>query len=132
MFEPEQEYRRSELHEKYAGQPQGGISTPKEHPFIMLFTGETGADYGYRDHWDKGVFYYAGEGRVGDMSYTRGNKAILNHAANGKDLHLFQIKGKGMVKYEGKVVCRGHHEATGPDWHGRQRKIIVFHLVPKD
>ena len=67
VFEPEQEYRRSELHEKYRGQPQGGISTPKDYPFIMLFTGETGADYGYRDHWDKGVFYYTGEGRVGDM-----------------------------------------------------------------
>ena len=70
VFEPEQEYRRSELHDKYGGQRQGGISTPKDHPFIMLFTGETGADYGYHDRLDKGVFYYTGEGQVGDMSYT--------------------------------------------------------------
>ena len=49
MFEVGEEYRRRELHERYGGQEQGGISTPSQHPFIMLFWGDTGEQYGYKD-----------------------------------------------------------------------------------
>ncbi len=49
MFTIDSEYRRSDLHQAYGGQRQGGISTPTAHPFIMLFTGKTGEDYGYAD-----------------------------------------------------------------------------------
>jgi len=33
--------RRSDIHERYAGQSQGGISTPQAAPLIFLFTGES-------------------------------------------------------------------------------------------
>jgi hypothetical protein len=49
--------RRSEIHEPYGGQWQGGISTPRDWPFIFLFTGESGEQYGYEEGWDdNGVF----------------------------------------------------------------------------
>jgi 5-methylcytosine-specific restriction enzyme A len=55
--------RRLEIHEPYGGQSQGGISTPRDWPFIFLFTGESGEQYGYKDGWDdNGVFLYTGEG----------------------------------------------------------------------
>lgn len=38
----------------YAGQQQGGISTPAGAPYVFLFTGETGAQYGYSDGWGGG------------------------------------------------------------------------------
>ena len=56
MFEVGQLYnRRLDIHERFRGQRQGGISTPSEHPFIFLFTGESGAAYGYNDGWKKDV-----------------------------------------------------------------------------
>jgi 5-methylcytosine-specific restriction enzyme A len=62
MFEIGRFYnRRSEIHEPYGGQWQGGISTPRDRPFIFLFTGESGEQYDYRDGWDgKGVFLTSG------------------------------------------------------------------------
>ncbi|BBO25695.1 hypothetical protein AltI4_00830 [Alteromonas sp. I4] len=43
MFEVGKEYhRRTDLHEKYGGQRQGGISTPQNYPFIFIFTSDSG------------------------------------------------------------------------------------------
>jgi 5-methylcytosine-specific restriction protein A len=92
MFEVRRVYnRRSEIHEPYGGQRFGGILTPRDRPFIFLFTGESGEQYGYEDGWDdNGVFLYTGEGQKGDMEFIGGNRAIRDHALEGKDIHLFQ------------------------------------------
>lgn len=124
-------YRRRDLHDQYGGQRQGGISTPQNHPFLMLFTGETGEQYGYRDGWiDDGLFEYSGEGQYGDMQMVRGNRAILEHAAKGNDLHLFQTEGSGMVRYIGQMVCAGYKNREAPDLAGQLRQAIIFDLVP--
>jgi 5-methylcytosine-specific restriction protein A len=111
MFVQGQVYRRRDLHQQFGGQQQGGISTPSSANIVLLFTGEAGEQHGYRDDWTKdGVFLYTGEGQRGDMQFVRGNLAIRDHAANGKDLHLFEyIKGnsKGVVRYIGQMVCTG-------------------------
>ncbi len=71
MFVLGNTYKRSDLHQKYGGQEQGGISTPSRHSFIMLFTGEQGQQYGYRDGWSEdGLFPYTGEGQRGDMPFV--------------------------------------------------------------
>ena len=78
-FEVGQTYnRRQDIHDEFGGQQQGGISTPTA-PFIFLFTGEMGEQYGYEDGWSDGVFLYVGEGQRGDMEFVRGNKAIRGH-----------------------------------------------------
>ncbi len=91
MFQIGEVYnRRQDIHERFGGQNQGGISTPQDHPFIFIFTGNEGKDYGYKDGWQEdGVFYYTGEGQKSDQTFTRGNKAIHEHRTNGKDLLLF-------------------------------------------
>jgi hypothetical protein len=72
-FQRGKTYRRAELHRQFGGQERGGISTPKEHPIIMLFTGETGEQFGYSDGWtEDGIFYYTGEGQIGPMTFERG------------------------------------------------------------
>jgi len=69
MFEGGQIYRRRDLHAQFGGQNQGGISTPSSHPMILIFTGDTGAQYGYHDGWDEdGSFRYTGEGQVDDFA----------------------------------------------------------------
>src|SRR5664279_6099931 len=84
--------RRNDIHAKYGGQQQGGISTPSGAPYIFLFTGDEGEAYGYTDGWasdGSGVFFYTGEGQEGDMDFRAGNHAVRDHAADGKDLLLF-------------------------------------------
>lgn len=86
MFEIGKEYnRKADIHEKYKGQAQGGISTPKDFPVVFIFTSDAGEQHGYRDEYrDDGVFWYTGEGQVGNMKMEAGNKAILKHAKNNK------------------------------------------------
>ena len=131
MFVFGQEYKRSELHDKYGGQRQGGISTPSQHNFMMVFTGEQGRIYGYEDQWtDEGFFLLTGFGQHGDMTFSRGNEAIRNHVSNHKELHLFEYIRKGYVRYVGQMVCTGYRELRRPDIDGKVRKVLVFELMP--
>ena len=133
MFEVGRVYnRRKEIHAPYGGQQQGGISTPSAKPFIFLFTGDEGEAFGYHDDWDEnGVFRYTGEGQVGPMEFDGGNRAIRDHALNGKDLHLFQKTARsGLVRYVGQFSCPSWEHAQASDKNGEGRQVIVFHLVP--
>jgi 5-methylcytosine-specific restriction protein A len=133
MFQVGKVYDRwSEINGPYGGSRQSGISASKKTSAIFLFTGSTGEKYGYEDKFDAdGVFHYAGEGQLGDMSLTRGNRAIVDHASDGRALHLFTSLGHGKgQKYVGDFVYANHAISNGVDREGKQRKIIVFHLVP--
>ena len=134
LFEVGKVYSRTrDIHDVYGGSRQSGISTPKDQPLIFLFTGGSGEQYGYQDRWDaEGVFLYCGEGQRGDMEFVRGNRAIRDHAAEGKDLLLFQSLGKGQgVRYMGTFACAGSVHQPGVDRDGRPRRLIVFQLVPQ-
>jgi 5-methylcytosine-specific restriction enzyme A len=126
--------RRIDIHERFGGQQQGGISTPKEAPYIFIFTGDSGSQYGYEDDWiDDGVYLYVGEGQVGDMQFRAGNKAIRDHAQNGKELLLFKTLGKGRpVRFDGRFACSSWEYRRGPDKEGNDRQIIAFHLISTD
>jgi len=134
MFNVGKVYRRKELHDRYGGQRQGGISTPSNRPFILLFTDPVGEDYGYSDGWQPdGTFRFTGEGRRGDMQYVRGNAALRDHQDNGKALHLFEAAGKGHVRYLGEMSCiRAQIVPNTPDLKDRSRSAIVFHLARVD
>lgn len=123
--------RRRDIHDEYGGQRQGGISTPAEHPYLFLFTGESGEQFGYADGWtEEGVFVYTGEGQRGDMSFTRGNRSIRDHAENGKDILLFQSLGKRKpVQFLGRFNCSTWEYKQAPDVDGKMRQVIVFHLI---
>jgi 5-methylcytosine-specific restriction protein A len=129
-FERGRSYRRRELHHRFGGQQQGGISTPQGRPYLLLFTG-TGERHGYQDGWDPtGVFRYSCEGQRGDMKFTGGNRAIRDAAKDGKDLHLFEQRGMGQVRYVGCFSCSSWDYTTTKDRDGAPRQAIVFHLTP--
>ena len=122
-------YKRTDLHDRFAGQTQGGISTPKKHPFLMLFINDSGSLYGYKDGpQEDGMFWYTGEGQVGDMRFIKGNKAVRDHLSKGKSLHLFEGAKKTFVRYIGQAELVRHHETIAPDIEGNDRKVIVFEL----
>lgn len=123
--------RQKQIHGVFGGQQQGGISTPKEHPLVIAFTGEAGVSHGYHDFWDDDeVFHYFGEGQVGDMKYVAGNRAIGEHVKDGKTLVVFQMMGKGRpYRYLGRFLCQSSYVQPGtPDREGQPRSAIVFRL----
>lgn len=132
------EYVRSELHSKLGGQPQGGISTPRRFPVILIFTGESGKQHGYGfDGWQsQDLFHYTGEGQrsAGDMRFIRGNRAIRDHVKNDERILLFEQvsergKSRGTVKLVGEMECVGYH-LVPRDSSGISREVIVFELKP--
>lgn len=129
MFIRGKEYRRTELHTEFAGQRQGGISTPKDHPLIFIFTGVSGKKHGYDDYWEDDIFNFFGEGQTEDMQMWKGNRALRDHRADGKTVHLFRIARKGVVGYEGEATYLGHHREPSRDRHGDAREAIVFELA---
>ncbi|MCM8750044.1 hypothetical protein NET02_12885 [Thermomicrobiaceae bacterium CFH 74404] len=133
MFSPGTEYRRAEIHLKYGGQPQGGISTPHGQSFILLFSSPNGSLYGYRDGWssDRSHYLFTGEGQTGNMEFVRGNKAIRDHQRTGKALHLFEWVRPGWYRYVGEMTLDGFEmQENVPDREGRLRRAIIFRLVP--
>jgi 5-methylcytosine-specific restriction protein A len=133
-FELEKLYsRRKDIHEKFGGQQQGGISTPANAAYVFLFTSEAGEQHGYHDGYDKnGLFIYTGEGQVGPMQFLRGNRAIRDHIKDGKELLLFSsTKKSGVYRFKGTFLCAGcDDDKIGPDRNGNPRKLIQFHLTP--
>ncbi|MBW8312085.1 MAG: HNH endonuclease [Rhizobium sp.] len=123
--------RREHIHSRFGGQMQGGISTPKNFPYIFLFTGEVGQGHGYRDRWETdNRFHYYGEGQSEDMTYTGGNRAILRHDLEGKRLFVFRMLGHGRpYRFEGEFKLDETYEHAGATSRsGQVRKAIVFVL----
>lgn len=126
-------YRRQpDVHDRYGGQRQGGISAPADAPYVFLFTGDSGERYGYSDGWSgENLFLYTGEGQVGNMEFVRGNRRVRDHATEGRALLLFQNLGTGPgCRFLGQFECKDWEHREGPDREGEQRRVIVFHLVP--
>src|SRR3546814_982483 len=115
--------RRADIHSRYGGQQQGGISTPSGMPGIFIFTGHGADKHGYADKlMPDGSYRYTGEGQLGDMSMIRGNRAIRDHALDGKDLLIFEKEGSGApVHFLGIFACAGWEVEQQPDTVGTMR-----------
>jgi hypothetical protein len=127
--------RRDQIHAALGGQRQGGISTPADTPYVIIFTGAAGATHGYNDFWDdEERLHYFGEGQRGDMTMTGGNRAILEHKQNGKRLLMFQQMGHGMPnRFRGEYEIDDFYLANDvSDTDGKPRTAIVFRLKPLD
>jgi hypothetical protein len=119
------------------------LDYPVDHPddptgpvSIRLDRRPVRREHGYLDEWaPDGTFHYTGRGQRGDQTLTGGNRAILNHAADGRALRVFQGSG-GEVQYVGQFVLDEHDPY---DWRtapstasGPPRKVVRFHLRPVD
>jgi 5-methylcytosine-specific restriction protein A len=123
--------RKTEINGPFGGSRQSGIAASAAYPAIFLFTGDSGEQYGYADHWEEGAYFYTGEGQRGPMTLTRGNRAIADHAEDGRALYLFKSLGKGNgYAYVGEFSCADMFTRTQPDVEGRERAALVFRLVP--
>lgn len=127
-FIPNQLYnRRADIHAKYGGNWQSGICPSGKFPYIFIFSGKSGKQHGYEDGWDNpNVFTYTGEGQSGDMEFTRGNLALLNHIKDGKRVFLFESAGRGFVKFICEVEYHDVDYFETHDTSGATRIGIKF------
>lgn len=123
--------KRTELHERYGGRRQGGISPSKQSANVFLFTDRVqGVQHGYiyDGQRDDGLFHYTGEGQRGDQRMAQGNRAIRDHKEEGRELHLFDAHA-GAATYLGQAEYVDHYTADAPETgDGQIRSVIVFRL----
>ena len=123
---------RKNLHKNLGGSVQGGICPTISGRIIIFSEPEIGIEFGYHDGWSDRIFKYFGEGQQGDMEFTRGNKAILNHKSNGKTIHLFMGASKE-VTYENEFEIdkdKPYELIESKDKNDNERVAIVFRLKP--
>lgn len=127
--------RKIDIHGPFGGSGQSGISPSRVTDAIFIFTGDSGAQFGYvddeaTDENGEVTFSYTGEGQTGDMKFTKGNKAIVEHSQDGRALHLFRSMGKGKgQEYIGEFVYAKHQLVPGLDRDKKPRQLIIFQLV---
>lgn len=127
MFELGKVYKRSQIHDKYGGSRQSGIAPSAKFPYIFIFTGSSGGQFGYKDRWEnKNVFSYTGEGQNGDMSFVRGNLALRDHMSSGKRVFLFEYIKSAFVKFVGEVEFFDYDHFQTHDSLGKTRTGIKF------
>ncbi|HET6994533.1 MAG TPA: HNH endonuclease [Chitinophagaceae bacterium] len=131
-FIPNHIYKRSDIHDNYGGNRQGGIAPSAKLPFIFIFSGKSGAQYGYKDGWDNpNIFSYTGEGQVGDMRFIKGNLALKDHINNGKRVFLFEYERTGYVKFISEMEFYDIGYFDTPDINKNTRVGIRFFFKRK-
>lgn len=125
--------RRVDLHEQYGGRRQGGISPSRQTDNVFVFTDPAKGlrhEYLYDGWREDGLYHYTGEGQHGDQLMAQGNRAIRDHQEEGRDLHLFEVRG-GMATYLGPFEYVDHYQADAPETgEGPIRNVLVFRLRP--
>mgnify|MGYP001393568436 CR=1 FL=1 len=130
MFEIGATYhRRNDIHSEFGGNQQSGIVPSPSHPYVFLFSSPKGEEFGYLDGWVNDTDYlYSGEGQHGNQVFLRGNRAIRDHVANGRELHVFERKGAGTYVYVGEFRFISFKIVTAKDTEDNSRDLIKFFL----
>jgi hypothetical protein len=135
---PGDRIKRTDLHSKFGGRTQSGITSSTSSPNVLVFTdAATGEQYGYFDEWGTdGCFYYTGEGQTGDQDPNRGgNKALLKARQNRNAIRVFDGTAE-TVTYLGRFeldVQAPFVWATAPSRDGGPvRKVVRFRLRPTE
>lgn len=131
-FIPNHIYRRSDIHDRFGGNRQSGISPSAKFPYIFIFSGIAGHQHGYKDGWDNpNVFTYTGEGQLGDMTFTKGNLALKEHLSQRKRVFLFEGDGMGAAKFICEVEFFDADYFETHDTNGTTRLGIKFFFKRK-
>jgi len=126
---------RKDLHERWGGRRQGGISPSRSSRNIFIFWSPAiGEKHGYYDEFrEDGCFYYTGAGQYGDQMLRDANLALLNHKRDGRRAHLFSGAG-GEVEYLTELEIDDempYYETEAPETgDGPLRRVYVFKFHP--
>jgi len=123
---------RRELHDRFGGGRQGGISPSRKSPNVLIFSDHAvGREHGYNDRRQGDFLLYVGEGQQGDQSMKHGNRAILKHVEDGRSIRMFN-GCRGVVAYAGRFEVDHLEpwftERAPSSGGGPERVVIVFRL----
>ncbi|MFC9849869.1 hypothetical protein [Streptomyces prasinus] len=130
---------RRDLHARFGGTPQGGISPSTRAQMVMAFVTEQPAPDDFTGWGEDGIFHFSGAGIHGDQEMTRGNLALLRHREQGRAVHLFHQLGRRageadrLYRHLGRFEVdseQPYYIADAPDTNGNMRTVIVFRLQP--
>jgi hypothetical protein len=132
---PGTQLTRVDLHKDWGGRQQGGISPSSKSKNIFIFWEPAiGEKHGYYDEFRQdGCFYYTGKGLHGDQTLDDANGSLLNHARDGRRVHLFRGAG-GTVEYVTELALDAenpYYETEAPETgDGPLRRVYVFKFHP--
>lgn len=103
---------------------------PKDDCVVLISTVKGSSDHFiYHDKWNlEGHYEFSGEGSEGDQTMTKGNKAILDAAAEGKPIFLYVKFGPEEYYPQGEMKLVEYKTVIAPDKNGNMRKEIMFIL----
>jgi 5-methylcytosine-specific restriction protein A len=135
-------YHKKEIQQNFGVGAFGGIRVNTKRNLVVIFIDALPArkitSYGkniYHDKYDKnaGLYFYTGQGQLGDQQLLRGgNKWLFNAISNSKiKVHLLrQYYPGGKHEYLGIVRVLRYNEETQEDANSNKRKVIIFTLEP--
>lgn len=125
-------YVRRDIHDKWGGSRQRGISVSAQYNYIFLLPSKK-EKFGYINGWRRdGIYCYSGEGQEGKMDFNNhANTSLRDHERLGKRVFLFENAGSD-VKFVDEMVYDGYHMESSKDKNGDTREIIVFELKRKN
>jgi hypothetical protein len=135
---------RADLVVEYGGSKySGGIVPSNTSRSVFVFTDPSeGAQFGYvYDGFspDGRMFYYTGAGPSGDQTLSKGNSALMEHAAMGRVVHVFSAAGvvpgtrTKFQRYVGEFVVDPSMPFERMPGLGKDkalRTVLVFRLLP--
>jgi hypothetical protein len=126
---------RVDLHARFGGRLQGGMTTSRSSPNLFLFKDpRVGERHGYFDGWEGSHFHYTGMGQRGDQVLRDTNLALSRHAELELSVRLFRAAGP-TVTYLGEFTLDRDQPVYRMDAPQRGsaelRQVLVFKLVPR-
>ena len=130
-----QTLKRQKLHSLVGGAHQWGITSCLNGRAMLVFCNpKKSKKFGY-DKWEGrqsgGQFHYTGQGVRGNQEISAGaNRSLLRSREIGKPIHLFESQGTE-VTYVGQyeLATDAFRWENAPDETGRDRRVVVFHMV---
>lgn len=106
-----------------------GINSKDDGVVLISTVGGNSDHFTYHDKWNhEGHYEYSGEGSIGDQTLTKGNKAIIDAAENGKPIYLYVKFGPQEYYPQGIMKLLEYKTIQAPDKNGDMRKEYVFIL----
>lgn len=106
-----------------------GINITENSVVLISSIGKSNQSFVYHDHWtDDGDYIYSGEGKIGDQSLSRGNKAIIDAESSRKSIFLFVKFSPQEYYYQGKFSLVNYTFDNDKDEEGKIRKEYKFRL----
>jgi 5-methylcytosine-specific restriction protein A len=136
---------RAEVAKIFGGGPRGGVVPSTSSPTVLIYSDpRVGEELGYVDGWvsddEEGpLFEYTGHGQENQTLDGSGNKAIFEHASQGRALRMFKAAGTMpnsdtvRHRYVGRFKLDEERPVEARWRLNKQkvrRRVIVFRLRP--